>query len=109
MLNPPIADLDSDATLAAVEANEAAARATDAGRLALAAHWADLHGALDRADGPARPAAERLVHISGEGTPEVAEFAPAELGAALRMSPTAAEELVAEHPPHVPRDYGRGR
>jgi hypothetical protein len=87
--------LDADATLAEVEANEAAAMAADARRLMLAAHWADLHGQLSM-QGPALPGAERLLQLGGEGTPGVAEFAPAELGVSLAMSSGAAGALVAD-------------
>ena len=50
----------------------------DAEELTAAAHWADLHGVLDRSS--ALPGAERMVRFGGDGTPGVAEFAPAELG-----------------------------
>jgi hypothetical protein len=39
---------------------------------------------------------ERLVLLGGEGTPEVAEFAAAELGAELQMSPWAAAQLIGD-------------
>ena len=91
-----LSELDADATRAALEDNAAAARAADARRLALAAHWADLHGVLDRPVGPALPGAERLIRLGGEGTPDVAEFAPAELGATIRLSPGAATALIAD-------------
>jgi len=68
-----------------------------AGILAAAAHWADLHGHLDDdPDGRALPGMEQLVRLGGDGTPEVAEFAPAELGAELAMSPFAARQLIAD-------------
>ena len=42
------------------------------------------------------PGMEQLVQLGGDGTPEVAEFAPAELGAELAMSPFAARQLIAD-------------
>ena len=45
--------------------------------LRLAAHWADLHAEPPRERGRG---ARRLVAGGGEGTPEVDEFAAAELG-----------------------------
>jgi hypothetical protein len=97
MTGADLSALDADALLSAAEDNERVARAAEARRLEVAAAWADLHGALD---GPARsaalPGAERLVRLGGDGTPEVAEFAPAELGAVLGVSPDSAAALVGD-------------
>ena len=62
-------------------------------QLRLAAHWADLHGDVDACS---IPGAERLVAFGGDGTPEVAEFAAAELGVALRTSTATASHLLAD-------------
>jgi hypothetical protein len=94
MFETNLETLDPDKTLAYVEG---AQRAEDQARvavLAAAAHWADLHGVLD--DERALPGAERLVCFGGDGTPEVAEFCPAELGAVLAMSPFGAARLVGD-------------
>ena len=86
---------------AAVERRRTADRA-EADLLALAAHWADLHAVLlgDDAAGVVVPSAlpgrEQLVPLAGEGTPAVAEFAPAELGAALGVSSYAATALIGD-------------
>jgi hypothetical protein len=96
MIDERVSALDADATLTAVEANEAAIRAAEADRLLLAAHWADLHGCLSRASGRALPGSERLIRLGGIGTPEVAEFAPAELGVSLGLSAGAAGALIAD-------------
>ncbi len=65
--------------------------------LAIAAHWADLHAVLDGdPDGFRVPGMEALVPLAGPGAPEVAEFAPAELGAALGMSSYAGQVLVGD-------------
>ena len=42
------------------------------------------------------PGVERLIGFGGDGTPEVAEFAPAELGAALGVSDTSAAMLIGD-------------
>ena len=92
--------LDPDATLAFVGRSRAAADRLETGILAAAAHWADLHGVLDAdpddPDSHALPGMEQLVQLGGAGTPVVAEFAPAELGAELAMSPFAARQLIAD-------------
>jgi Domain of unknown function (DUF222) len=62
----------------------------------LASHWADLHGELDRASSPALPGAEQMIRFGGDGTPEVAEFAPCELGAVLEVSTDSATALIAD-------------
>lgn len=62
-------------------------------QLRLVAHWADLHGHV--ADCPV-PGAERLVCLGGDGTPEIAEFAVAELGVALRASTAFASRLLSD-------------
>jgi hypothetical protein len=89
--------LDADGLLSAAEDNERALRAAEARGLEIAAAWAGLHGVLDDPGrSAALPGAERLVRLGGDGTPEVAEFAPAELGAVLGVSPGAAAALVAD-------------
>jgi Domain of unknown function (DUF222) len=87
--------LDADATLVEAAGNRQAERRSQARRLWLAAHWADLHAVLPR-PGLTRPGAERLVRLGGDGTPQLAEFAPAELGAVLGISDHAASTLVAD-------------
>jgi hypothetical protein len=95
-----VTDLDATAALAAARDRRAAADRAEAELLAIAAHWADLYATLpdqDAAgfDGRLRiDGAERLVPLAGAGTPEVAEFAPAELGAGLGCSTYAAGLLV---------------
>src|SRR5680860_262170 len=93
------------ATLDDLNPTEALARAVDRRRtadraeaelLAIAAHWADLHPVLSGPDGVRVKGMERLMPLAGPGTPEVAEFAPAELGAALAISTFAAQHLVGD-------------
>ncbi len=103
--------LDADATLATAGSARAVAERAEVVVLQAAAHWADLHGNLGvDPDSHALPGMEQLVQLGGDGTPEVAEFAPAELGAELAMSPFAARQLIADaldlrH--RLPRLWGR--
>ncbi|MGH3500039.1 MAG: HNH endonuclease, partial [Nocardioidaceae bacterium] len=93
-------DHDADAILARAAANTALVKLAQAQTLVLAARWADLHGAClaDHPEHPGRslPGIERLVGLGGEGTPEVAEFAPAELATELGISDGAGRHLVAD-------------
>jgi Domain of unknown function (DUF222) len=89
-------ELSADQILAEVDQVKIAARRADVDQIVLAAQWADLHGALDCAPSPALPGAEQSVLVGGVGTPSVAEFAPAELGAVLGVSTYAATALVAD-------------
>lgn len=105
------ASLDPAATLAAAVEARAVADGAETRLLEVAAHWGDLHGVLDQGvDHRSLPGMEQLVRLGGDGTPEVAEFAPAELGAELTMSPHAAARLIADaldlrH--RLPRLWGR--
>jgi hypothetical protein len=95
MFDSDVSGLDASATLAGIELARAAAMSAEVQQLRLAAHWADLHATLRRV-GPVIRGSERLVQLGGDGTPSVAEFAPAELGLALETSTHAAEALVAD-------------
>ncbi|MEJ7629839.1 MAG: DUF222 domain-containing protein [Nocardioidaceae bacterium] len=86
--------LDADSTLAEAAATVQAERHAQVRQLMLAVHWADLHGVLDSPG--TTPGGERLVRLGGDGTPKVAEFAAAELGAVFALSDTAASRLVAD-------------
>ena len=87
--------LDASALLVEAERARAIADAAEVHVLRLAAHWADLHAVVERV-GPALPGSERLVRLGGAGTPEVAEFAAAELGAELGTSTHAGQALIAD-------------
>lgn len=89
-----LSELDADETLAEVASCRAKVNLALAEQLVLATHWADLHGVLDRP--VARPGAERLVQVGGDGTPEIAEFAPVELGAVLRVGDNPAVAFIAD-------------
>jgi uncharacterized protein DUF222 len=94
MFDQDVSELDAGDTLRHVAEMRALSERADCSILAAAAHWADLHGVVD--DGTLLPGTERLVRLGGDGTPEVAEFASAELGAELGMSPYAASLLIAD-------------
>ena len=80
-----------------VERARASAERAEAEILRAAAHWADLNSQPEAADGGiALPGCERLVQLGGAGTPPVAEFAPAELGAVLAVSEFSGGRLVAD-------------
>ena len=84
-------------TLAAVEGALAVRRAADVELFVLAAHWADQHPAETLYGIPVGlPGRERVVMLGGEGTPQVAEFAAAELGVSLHQHPHAARNLIAD-------------
>ncbi|MFP5282751.1 MAG: hypothetical protein ACLGIF_04800, partial [Actinomycetes bacterium] len=95
MFDYEVAELDA-VTAAAAAAESARLLATvECRQLELAAQWADLHATVPegRGQGPGR---ERLVRLGGEGTPEVAEFAVAELGPLLGTSSAGGRYLVAD-------------
>lgn len=64
--------------------------------LLVAVEWAAQFGEGRYDLGLVNRAGERFVRLGGEGTPKVAEFAPADLGARLQLSPYAACRLIAD-------------
>ena len=102
MFDTDLSALDAVAAVDHAVACRAIAEQAEVELLATAAHYADLHAALE---GPAAraaetgrvlPGAEQLMRLGGPGTPEVAEFAPAELGGALGVSDGAAAALIGD-------------
>ena len=84
--------MDADATLAYAAAADAALNAAEVAKLNAAAHWADLHAVITSPTEPGSRAlsgCERLLRLGGAGTPEVVEFATAELGAVLILQRVA--------------------
>jgi hypothetical protein len=88
-------ELDAAGTLAAAEANEHALITAETRRLAIAAHWADLHPG-DAVPKSRLPGMQRPVRLGGDGTPTIGDFAPAELGCVLRLSDGSASRLIAD-------------
>lgn len=95
MFERDLSVLDADATLLAAREARAIADRAETRLLEAAAHWADLHGVVEQS-ASSLPGMEQLLLLGGVGTPEVAEFAPAELGAELAMSPFSAGKLVGD-------------
>ncbi len=87
--------LDADATLRHIRAMQASAQRAEVAILEDAAHWADLHGVLEPTEF-ALPGAEQMLPLGGDGTPEVSEFCPAELGAELAISTNSAARLIGD-------------
>ena len=87
--------LDADGVLAEAAGTKQVERRVQAKQLWLAMRWADLHAVLTRPGAVGR-GRERLVRLGGDGTPEVAEFAPAELGAVLATTDGAAKCLIGD-------------
>ena len=90
-----LSELDPACTLAAAEANERTLIVAETRRLQIAAHWADLHSG-DAISRNRLPGAEHPIRLGGDGTPTVADFAPAELGCVLRLSAGAAAKLIGD-------------
>ncbi|QBX54259.1 HNH endonuclease [Nocardioides seonyuensis] len=84
------------AVLAAVKERRAIENRAAADVLTLAAEWADLHPpeSIHHAAGFSMPGCEHEEPLAGPGTPLVAEFCCAELGAVLGVSSTAAKRLI---------------
>ncbi len=101
-LDEALASLDGLEDLDAVETLEQAGEIqrhvnlAQAEMLKVACHWADLNAVLDSPVTATIPGTERLVQLGGDGTPEVAEFAAAELGAQLSMSPGGCAIVLAD-------------
>ena len=87
-------------TLDAVSRLQAVRVEAEAGLFELAAVFADQHAAeslpATTTSSEVLPGLERSVRVCGAGTPAVAEFAFAELGARMQMSPFSARRLVAD-------------
>ena len=92
----PVEDLSSGGLLARARAMQVAAQEAETGLLAVAFEWALAHPADERGAGAAfrtGPMSD-FEPIAGEGCPEVDDHAPAELGAVLGLSTTAAKRLI---------------
>jgi hypothetical protein len=90
-----LGELDAAGTLAAAEANEQALITAETRRLHIAAHWADLHPG-DALTQSRIPGTQHPIRLGGDGTPTIADFAPAELGCVLRISDGAASRLIGD-------------
>ena len=97
---PAVDDLDANAVADALVAVGAKVVAAEAEQFRLVAHWADLH-----APELVGEVTEELVHLRGgerirlsgaDGTPEITEFAAAEVGALSGRSTRGGEQLIAD-------------
>ena len=95
------ATLDAGSACAAIIATQDKLRESEWTELVLAAQWAVLHdgeSARTRARvgsaGAVLPGTERAIRVGGEGTPEIAEFASAELGLLMGTGFIAAANLL---------------
>ena len=95
MFENDLVDLNAAETLAAAEANEHTLITAETRRLHIAAHWADLHPG-DAVAESRLPGSERPAQLGGDGTPTIGDFAPAELGCALRISDGSAARLIGD-------------
>jgi len=90
-----LVELDAAGTLTAAEDNEHILITAETRRLHIAAHWADLHPG-DALTQSRIPGTQHPVRLGGDGTPTIADFAPAELGCVLRISDGAASRLIGD-------------
>lgn len=88
---------DAAATLSLVSQAHRQVLEQECALVELAAHWADLHHP-DSQPPPTKPlpGAEQGRQLGGDGTPEVLEFAAAELGAGMETTVGSARALMAD-------------
>ena len=91
-------DLSRNELLDRADVLHTTVRRAEADVLVLAVRFALLHGVVQdpSGDAPRLPGREGLKQLGGAGTPTVAEFAPAMLGARLGLSPYAGASLIAD-------------
>ncbi len=95
MFESGLSERDAEATIAAAEDNERLAVQVETDRLLIAAHWAELYPG-DAVDPEGLPGRERPIRVGGAGTPEIADFCLASLGAALRTTAGSAARLIGD-------------
>jgi hypothetical protein len=90
-----VGELDAGQACAAITATQDALRELEWHELLLAGHWAVLHDpkSILRTDRDT-PGGEQAVHPGGDGTPQVAEFACAELGTVMGTGFVSASRLI---------------
>jgi len=96
-----VGDLDPAAVLALAKTNEREIRERELLRLELAYQWAVLHPAttdtgIETPGGPALGVLDADETLGGDGTPQVAAFAPEALATAMGWTPAAARNLMAD-------------
>jgi hypothetical protein len=97
MFDNSVGGLDPAATLSLVTQMHRQIREQECTLVELAAHWADLHHPDGQAPSERTlPGAEQGRQLGGDGTPEVLEFAFAELGTRMETSYGSARALMAD-------------
>lgn len=91
----PMDGLGPRETLAALEQSSLQQVRAECAQLELVVHWALQHAGQAVRPGVV-PGLERPLRFGGEGTPEVAEFAPVDIGAVLGLADWQARALVAD-------------
>ncbi|HET7385937.1 MAG TPA: hypothetical protein VFJ19_04655 [Nocardioidaceae bacterium] len=91
-----VAGLDVVEALDAVESTVVDRDAAEARMFTLAAHFADLFAPESLKDKAGRSGAERAVLLGGEGTPKLAEFAPAAFAGRAGISTFAGQKMIAD-------------
>jgi hypothetical protein len=95
-----LAELDTVGTLAAAEDNEHALIAAETRRLHIAAHWAHLHPG-DATPQSRIPGTQHPIRLGGDGTPTIADFAPADIrrftAIGILAQPAQALQLLYQH------------
>ena len=91
-----VAEMSEDQLLAHAESCAETIRDTEVNLLRLAYQWAVVHDPARLDPASDLPGRERARQFGGAGTPEVSEFAAAELGARIGRSPYAAAALMAD-------------
>src|SRR5215213_10262113 len=97
MFDSPVSGLDAAMTASLVSRAHRRVLEQECLLLDLAAHWADLnHPASASRVEQTLPGGEQARTLGGEGTPEVLEFAAAELGARMETTTGSARALMAD-------------
>ena len=91
-----VADLDAATACEVITGTQQELREQEWRELVLAAHWADLHNAetLPVRTGPVLAGTERARQVGGPGTPQVGEFACAELALLMGTGYLTADNLL---------------
>ena len=93
----PVSGMDAAMTMALVSSAHWQVLEQECLLLSLAAHWADLNSPLSQTVAePVLPGSEEARTLGGDGTPEVLEFAAAELGARMETTTGSARALMAD-------------
>ncbi|GAB3914661.1 hypothetical protein GCM10011575_41180 [Microlunatus endophyticus] len=95
MDEPVLGGLGRQETLAALEQSVLREIREGCTQIELTVHWA-VQNPGEAVQSGVVPGLERRIRLGGAGTPEVAEFAPVELGAVLGLADWQARDLVAD-------------